>query len=180
MKKTSTYTFSDLDTEAICKKNYPDLVTIKEKMNWEPIAQIIDNAYTVGKQNNGRAAYPGLLLFRIQILAFLFKHTDRVIVQQCNVNVCYRYFLGLGLTDRIPSYSRLSSFRYYISKSGAYEDILDEVVRQFIELGLIDLSKLIVDSSIVTSAANPDSNKREKIDPDAAATKKNKGVLIYR
>ncbi|KZL94111.1 hypothetical protein CLMAG_11640 [Clostridium magnum DSM 2767] len=59
--------------------------------------------------DNGRPAIPPVVLFKMLFIGYLFGiRSERQLVKEIEVNVAYRWFLGLSLTDKIPSHSTIS------------------------------------------------------------------------
>ena len=53
--------------------------------------------------DNGRPALDPTLMFKLLLLGYLFGiRSERQLIREVQVNVAYRWFLGLGLTDKVP------------------------------------------------------------------------------
>lgn len=62
--------------------------------------------------NNGRPAIDPVVLFKMQFIGYLFGvRSERQLVLEIEVNMAYRWFLGLRLTDKVPDASTLSQNR---------------------------------------------------------------------
>ena len=62
--------------------------------------------------NNGRPAVDPVLLFKMLFIGYLFGvRSERQLVREVQVNVAYRWFLGLSLTDKIIDASTFSQQR---------------------------------------------------------------------
>ncbi|MBL8459583.1 MAG: transposase, partial [Zoogloea sp.] len=58
--------------------------------------------------NNGRPAIDPVVLFKMLFVGYLFGvRSERQLVREIEVNVAYRWFLGLRLTDKVPDASTL-------------------------------------------------------------------------
>jgi transposase len=56
--------------------------------------------------DNGRPALDPVLLFKMLFIGYLFGiRSERQLVREIAVNVAYRWFLGLRLTDKVPDAS---------------------------------------------------------------------------
>lgn len=56
--------------------------------------------------DNGRPAVDPTMLFKMLLIGCLFGiRSERRLVEEVKVNVAYRWFLGLGLTDKVPDAS---------------------------------------------------------------------------
>ena len=62
--------------------------------------------------DNGRPALDPTLMFKLLFIGYLFGiRSERQLIREVQVNVAYRWFLGLGLTDKVPDASTLSANR---------------------------------------------------------------------
>ncbi|MCD3229847.1 transposase, partial [Clostridium botulinum] len=53
--------------------------------------------------DNGRPSVDPVVLFKMLFIGYLFGiRSERQLVKEIQVNVAYRWFLGYGLTDKIP------------------------------------------------------------------------------
>ncbi len=59
--------------------------------------------------DNGRPAVDPVRLFKIMLLGYLFGiKSERQLVKEIEVNVAYRWFLGMSLTEKVIDASTLS------------------------------------------------------------------------
>ena len=92
--------------------------------------------------DNGRPAFDPVLLFKMLFIGYLFGiRSERQIVREIEVNVAYRWFLGLRLTDKIPDASTLSqNRRRRFAGTDIEQTIFDTIVEQAIGHGrLVDV-----------------------------------------
>src|SRR5690606_1858997 len=84
--------------------------------------------------NNGRPAIDPVLLFKMLFIGYLFGvRSERQLVRDVQVNVAYRWFLGLSLTDKIIDASTFSQQRRRrFLATDIEQQIFDEIVRQAI------------------------------------------------
>lgn len=172
MQKTRSYGFADAETQSIIAGEYPHLERIYTLIDWESLSEEVDRLYSVGKQPNGRHAYPGIVLFRMLLLGVFYRLSDVQTEKQVRVNLCFRAFAGLGLTDRVPDHSRLSRFRSELAELGGFDRLLSKVNEQLKAQGAIVQEGVIVDATITRSAARPRKAENNTVDPDADYTRK--------
>lgn len=106
--------------------------------------------------DNGRPCLDTVILFKLVLLNFLFgKNSIRATVEEAGVNVAYRWFLGLSLTDTVPNYSTFSQnyLRRY-KNTEVFKKIFTRVVTQIVELNLVDSSVIFVDGTHIKASAN--------------------------
>ena len=106
--------------------------------------------------DNGRPALDPVVMFKTLFIGYLFGvRSERQLVREIEVNVAYRWFLGLKLTDPVFDASTLSQNRRrrYRDASVA-QDIFDAIVEQAIRHGLVDGTVLYTDSTHLKANAN--------------------------
>ena len=113
--------------------------------------------------DNGRPALDPTLLFKMLLVGYLFGvRSERQLVREVQVNVAYRWFLGLNLTDKIPDASTFSqNRRRRFNESGVYQQIFDEIVLQAISKRLVSGKHLFTDSTHLKANANK--HKKTKV-----------------
>lgn len=106
--------------------------------------------------DNGRPAFDPVLLFKMLFIGYLFGiRSERQIVREIEVNVAYRWFLGLRLTDKIPDASTLSqNRRRRFAGTDIEQVIFDTIVEQAIGHGLIGGRVFYSDSTHLKASAN--------------------------
>ncbi len=112
--------------------------------------------------DNGRPALDPVLMFKALFLGYLFGiRSERQLVREIEVNVAYRWFLRMKLTEAVFDASTLSQNRRrrYTDTSVA-QDIFDGIVEQAIKHGLVDGTVLYTDSTHLKANANK--NKWDK------------------
>lgn len=107
-------------------------------------------------ENNGRPAIEPEVLFRMLFIGYLYGiRSERRLLQEIEVNVAYRWFIGYDLTEKLPDVSVIwqNRLRRY-NGSDVPQQIFDEIVRQAIEKGLVGGKILYSDSTHLKASAN--------------------------
>lgn len=106
--------------------------------------------------DNGRPALDPTLMFKLLFIGYLFGiRSERQLIREVQVNVAYRWFLGLGLTDKIPDASTLSANRTRrFKESDVYQKIFDEIVLQAMKKKLVSGHTFYSDSTHLKANAN--------------------------
>ena len=106
--------------------------------------------------DNGRPAVDPVLLFKMMFIGYLFGiPSERRLVKEIQVNVAYRWFLGLNLTDSIPDASTLSqNRRRRFNGTAVFQNIFDNIVEQAMAQGLVGGKALFTDSTHLQASAN--------------------------
>lgn len=106
--------------------------------------------------DNGRPAIAPELLFKMLFIGYLFGiRSERQLVREVEVNVAYRWFLGLTLTDKVLHFSTFSqNRRRRFTGSGIYQEIFDEIVLQAVKRKMVGGKVPYTDSTHMKANAN--------------------------
>ncbi|HGF4681464.1 IS1182 family transposase [Escherichia coli] len=107
--------------------------------------------------NNGRPAIDPVRLIKMMLLGYLFGiPSERRLVKEIQVNVAYRWFLRMGLTEKVPDASTLSQNRIRrFNDSDIFQQIFDHIVEQALSRGMANGRVLYTDSTHLKASANP-------------------------
>ncbi|EQB3323289.1 IS1182 family transposase [Klebsiella variicola] len=119
-------------------------------------------------KDNGRPPIDPVRLFKIMILGYLFGvPSERRLMQEIQVNVAYRWFLRMGLTEKVPDASTLSQNRIRrFNGTDVFQRIFDRIVEQAFEQRLIGGYTLYTDSTHLKASAN----KRKAVNQEVTAS----------
>lgn len=119
---------------------------------------------------NGRPPIDPKMFFRMQILGYLYGITsDRKLCDEIQVNLAYRWFLGISLSDRVPDHSSLSKIRDRLGVQ-TFHEVFDEILNQCQSMGLVPGKRFLVDASLVEANASINSMiERSNSDPKSRA-----------
>lgn len=106
--------------------------------------------------DNGRPPLDPTRMFKALFIGYLFGiRSERQLVREIEVNVAYRWFLGLKLTEAVFDASTLSqNRRRRYNDTSVAQDIFDAIVEQAIHHGLVDGLVLYTDSTHLKANAN--------------------------
>lgn len=106
--------------------------------------------------DNGRPAIDPIQLFKMLFIGYLFGiRSERQLIREIEVNVAYRWFAGLRLTDKVPNPSTFSQNRRRRFADSCIEQIIfDRIVEQAIEHKLIGGRVFYTDSTHLKASAN--------------------------
>ena len=78
---------------------------IDKAINWNFIYDLVEDKYC---QNNGRPSMDPVMLIKIPFIQYLYGiKSMRQTIREIEVNVAYRWFLGLDMLDPVPHFQRL-------------------------------------------------------------------------
>ncbi|MGV2113186.1 transposase, partial [Agrobacterium salinitolerans] len=106
--------------------------------------------------DNGRPPLDPTRMFKALFIGYLFGvRSERQLMREIEVNVAYRWFLRLKLTDPVFDASTLSqNRRRRFNGTEVAQDIFDAIVEQAIRHGLVDGTVLYTDSTHLKANAN--------------------------
>ncbi|WP_442956083.1 IS1182 family transposase [Paenibacillus sp. MMO-177] len=108
------------------------------------IHELVEQSYC---KYYGRPANEPEMLFRLLFLQILYNLSDERVVQEAQVNLAYKWFLGVNPEDAVPDASQLSRFRNHRLGASQVEDVLKHVVGQCIDQGLVKSNAIILDAT---------------------------------
>lgn len=107
-------------------------------------------------EDNGRPALDPVVLFKLLLLGYLYGvRSERQLMREVEVNVAYRWFLGLKLRDKVPDASTLSqNRRRRFAENTIYQEVFDGIVELAVKKGLASGTVLYTDSTHLKANAN--------------------------
>ncbi len=85
----------------------------------------------------------------------------RQTVKEIEVNVAYRWFLGLDMTDKVPHFSTFGkNYTRRFKDTDLFEQIFSHILEECYKFKLVDLTEIFVDATHVKARAN--SRKMQK------------------
>jgi transposase len=129
--------------------------------------------------DTGRPSIDPELLLRILLIGYLYGITsERKLVEELRMHLAWRWFTGLGFDQEIPHHSTFSKNRHgRFQESKLFEELFEQIVKQCVEVGLVQGKHLSVDGSFVEANAAKESRiPRQQL---AEAAQVNQSVRQY-
>jgi len=135
------------------------LRVVRNKIDFSFIYEKVQHLYSPV----GRRSVDPVLLMKMILIGYLYGiPSERKLEQEVQVNLAYRWFLGLDLADTVPDHSTLSqNRRRRFKESHIFQEIFDHIVSECIRTGLVTGEIIVVDSTHVK--ANASINRSEKV-----------------
>jgi len=106
---------------------------------------------------NGNVSVPPPVLLKMMLLLIFYNvRSERELMGTIPVRLDWLWFLGYDLDDEIPNHSVLSKARARWGVE-AFKTFFENIVWQCVQAGLVDGSKLFMDSSMVQADASNNS-----------------------
>ncbi|MEG0470497.1 MAG: IS1182 family transposase [Longicatena sp.] len=143
-----------------------DVRKIDTCIEWDFIYPLVKDLYS----EFGRPSIDPVVLFKMVFINILFGiHSMRKTCREIQVNLAYRWFLGISMEEEVPNYSTWS--QNYIRRYGnsdVFEHIFDEILKQAMGYGFVDIETIYGDSTHQKASAN----KNKYLDKEVAIVKK--------
>ena len=107
----------------------------------------------------GRLSIDPELLLRMLLIGYLYGiSSERRLVEELRMHLAWRWFTGLGFDQEVPHHSTFSKNRHgRFQESKVFEELFEQIVRQCVEVGLVQGKHLSVDGSFVEANAAKES-----------------------
>jgi transposase len=106
--------------------------------------------------HTGRPSVDPELMIRMLLIGYcLGIRSERQLCEEINLNLAYRWFCRLSITDKVPDHSTFSKNRHgRFRESEAFRFVFEQVIKRCIEEGLIGGEGFAVDASVVKADAS--------------------------
>ena len=118
--------------------------------------------------HTGRPSVDRELLIRMLLVGYCFGiRSERWLCEEVHLNLAYRWFCRLDLSDRVPDHSTFSKNRHgRFRDSELLRHLFETTVARCIEEGLVSGQRMAVDASLIEADANKqNSTPKEDWDP---------------
>jgi len=126
---------------------------IREMIDFDFVYHEVKDCYG----DNGNVSVPPPVILKMMLLLVLYNvRSERELIDTIPFRLDWLWFLGYDLDDEIPNHSVLSKAR---ARWGAktFKTFFERVVWQCVESGLVEGSKLFIDSSLIDANASNNS-----------------------
>ena len=132
---------------------------IDEAIDWTFIYDLVEEKYC---PDNGRPSMDPVTLIKIPFIQYLYGiRSMRQTMKEIEVNVAFRWFLGIGLTDRVPHFTTFGkNYTRRFKDTDLFEQIFARILEECYKLNLVDSKEIFIDATHVKACAN--NKKMEK------------------
>lgn len=126
---------------------------IDKAIDWSFIYELVEKTYCL---DNGRPSMDPVMLIKIPLIQYLYGiRSMRQTIKEIEVNVAYRWFLGLDMLDPVPHFSTFGkNYTRRFKDTDLFEQIFSRILENCMRFHLIDTEQLFVDSTHVKACAN--------------------------
>lgn len=132
------------------------LVKARNEIDWQEISRGFEKAYKGGGEYGPTPYHPALLL-RYLLIPYLFNISEREAEDVVRHNLLAKYFVGLGVDELPPDHSTLTVFKKRLGEikgQSVWERLLNRVLKQASQKGIIFGSIQVIDSTHTTANVN--------------------------
>jgi len=154
--------------------------SIDRFVDLEDIRQYLVTFYS----HTGRPSVDPELLIRMLLVGYCFGiRSERRLCDEVHLNLAYRWFCRLDVSDPVPNHSTFSKSRHgRFRESKLLRHLFEKTVTRCIAYGLVSGPRLAVDASLIEADANKQNSTpkedwdRSAIDPAAGAALTSNGT----
>ena len=138
---------------------------IEKSMDFSELYAFVEDKYSKTK---GRPSVDPVVLIKILMLQHLYGIKSlRRTVEEINVNIAYRWFLGYNLSDKIPHFSTVSYNFLHRYDEETVEKIFNWVLDKAVRKKFVKTTEVFIDATHIKANANK--KKYDKVDIPATA-----------
>ena len=126
---------------------------IDRAIDWSFIYDLVEEKYSSDK---GRPSIDPVVLIKIPLIQYLYGiKSMRQTMKEIEVNVAYRWFLGLEMYDPVPHFSTFGkNYTRRFKGTDLFEQIFAKILEDCYKWKFIDPSEVFVDATHVKARAN--------------------------
>lgn len=126
---------------------------IDRAINWNFIYDLVEEKYC---PNNGRPSMDPVMLIKIPFIQYLYGiKSMRQTMKEIEVNVAYRWFLGLDMLDPVPHFSTFGkNYTRRFKDTDLFEQIFSKILEDCMKYKLVNTEQIFVDATHVKACAN--------------------------
>ena len=126
---------------------------IDKAIDWNFIYDLVEEKYC---PDNGRPSMDPVMLIKIPFIQYLYGiKSMRQTMKEIEVNVAYRWFLGLDMMDPVPRFSTFGkNYTRRFKDTDLFEQIFSRILEECMKYRLVDTNQIFVDATHVKACAN--------------------------
>lgn len=126
---------------------------IDRYVDFDFIYDLVEEKYSA---KTGRPGIDPVVLIKIPVIQYMYGiKSMRQTIKEIEVNVAYRWFLGLDFYDKVPHFSTFGkNYKRRFEGTDLFEQIFREILLQCLKCDVINTDTVFVDATHVKAAAN--------------------------
>ena len=157
--------FSVVCIEDLVPQNHL-LRKIERVIDWSFIYDLVKEKYS---PDFGRPSVDPVILIKIVLIQYLYGiRSMRQTIREIEVNLAYRWFLGLDMYDKVPHFSTFGkNYTRRFKGTDLFEQIFSKILQECINAGLVDPSEVFIDATHVKACANSNKLQQKAVQEEA-------------
>lgn len=129
------------------------LRAVENAIDWNFIYDLVGEKYS---SDYGRPSMDPVTLIKIPFIQYLYGiRSMRQTIREIEVNVAYRWFLGLDMMDPVPHFSTFGkNYTRRFKDTDLFEQIFTRILEECFHYGLVDTRDIFIDATHVKACAN--------------------------
>ena len=126
---------------------------IDRALRWDFIYDLVEDKYS---PDQGRPSLDPVMLIKIPFIQYLYGiRSMRQTIREIEVNVAYRWFLGLDMLDPVPHFTTFGkNYTRRFKDTDLFEQIFRKILEECYRFKLVDPTEVFVDATHVKAHAN--------------------------
>ena len=126
---------------------------IDKAIDWSFIYELVEEKYS---PDQGRPSMDPVTLIKIPFIQYLYGiKSMRQTIKEIEVNVAYRWFLGLDMFDKVPHFTTFGkNYTRRFKDTDLFEQIFTKILEECYKFKLVDPTEVFVDATHVKAKAN--------------------------
>ena len=139
---------------------------IDKAIDWTFIYDLVRDKYS---PDQGRPSIDPVTLIKIPLIQYLYGiKSMRQTIKEIEVNVAFRWFLGLELYDKVPHFSTFGkNYSRRFEGTDLFEQIFKHILEECYRFKLVDPTEVFVDATHVKARANNKKMQRRIAEQEA-------------
>ena len=161
-------------TKNIENRNQIEFVSLEQMVPQDHLLRQIDTAIDFHKiyefvgdlycKDNGRPSIDPVVLFKIVLIQHIYGICSlRRTLEEINMNMAYRWFIGYPLNEQVPHFSTVSYNFKHRFNTASVEYIFRWVLKAAADEGYLDTEAIFVDGTHIKASANLKKQARKRL-----------------
>ena len=126
---------------------------IEKAIDWSFIYELVKDKYS---EDKGRPSIDPVTLIKIPMIQYLYGiRSMRQTIKEIEVNLAYRWFLGLDITDKVPHFTTFGkNYTRRFKDTDLFEQIFARILEECFKYKFVNPKEVFVDATHVKACAN--------------------------
>ena len=139
---------------------------IENAIEWDFIYDLVEDKYS---KTHGRPSIDPVTLIKIPMIQYLYGiRSMRQTIKEIEVNMAYRWFLGLDFMDKVPHFTTFGkNYTRRFKDTDLFEQIFTHILEECVKHNLVNPKEVFVDATHIKACANNKKYTKEIVHEEA-------------